>query len=119
MQLRQPNVSSNPFPTYSTHATPPPVGGIHSIDFSESDDRIHMLSWDDQGLEPIVFDDGYGDDRIHEVFPSQQIHAHVISTQSITLVWIPTPKPVTLSCYNVHTPFILTPHRGTVDIIGI
>ena len=27
-----------------------------------------MLSWDDQRLEPIAFDDGYGDDGIHEVF---------------------------------------------------
>ena len=51
MQLRQPSVSSNHLPTYSTHAVPPPTGGMHSIDFVESDDRIHMLSWDDQGPE--------------------------------------------------------------------
>ena len=49
MQLGQPSISSNHLPTYSTHAVPPPMGGIHSIDFVESDDRIHMLSWDDQG----------------------------------------------------------------------
>ena len=47
MQLGQPNISSNPLPTYSTHAVPPPAGGIHSIDFVESEDHIHMLSWDD------------------------------------------------------------------------
>ena len=88
---------------------PPPTGGIHSIDFSESDDHIHMLSWDDQGLESMVFDDCCGDDGVHEVFPSRQIHAHVILTSSITPVWIPAPRPVTLSCYNVQTPFILTP----------
>ena len=29
-----------------------------------------MLSWDDQRSEPIAFDDGYGDDRVHEVFSS-------------------------------------------------
>ena len=52
------------------HAIPPPTGGIHSIDFVEIDDHIHMLSWDDQGPESIVFDDGYGDDRVHEVFSS-------------------------------------------------
>ena len=74
MQLGQPSVSSNPLPTYSTHAVHFPAGGIHSIDFAESDDRIHMLSWDDQGLEPIVFDDGNGDNGVHEVFSSQQIH---------------------------------------------
>ena len=69
----------------------------------------------DQGSEPIIFDDGYDDDGVHEVLSSQQIHVHVVSTSSITPVWIPTPRPVTLSCYNVHTPFILTPRPGTVD----
>ena len=47
MQLGQPSISSNPLLTYSTHVTPPLAGGIHSIDFVEFDDRIHMLSWDD------------------------------------------------------------------------
>ena len=101
MQLEQPNVSSNPLLTYSTHAGPPPTGGIHSIDFAEFDDRIHMLSWDDQGPKPIEFDDGYGDDGVHEVFSSQQIHSHVVSAPSITPIWIPAPRLVTLSCYSV------------------
>ena len=35
VQLGQPSISSNPLQTYSTHAVPLPVGGIH------------MLSWDD------------------------------------------------------------------------
>ena len=70
MQFGQPTVSSNPLPTYSTHAVPPPAGGIHSIDFAEFDDHIHMLPWDDQGPESIVFDDGYGDDGVHGVFSS-------------------------------------------------
>ena len=46
MQLGQPSISSNPLPTYSTHAIPLLARGIHSIDFPESEDRIHMLSWD-------------------------------------------------------------------------
>ena len=79
MQLGQPSISSNPFPTYSTHVVPPPAKGSHSIDFVESEDRIHMLSWDDQRSEPIAFDDGYSDDGVHEVFSSQQIHSHVVS----------------------------------------
>ena len=70
MQLGQPSVSSNPLPTYCTHAVSPLTGGIHSIDFTESDDRIHMLSWDDQGPESIVFDDGYGNDRVLKLYPS-------------------------------------------------
>ena len=78
-----------------------------------------MLSWDDQRPEPIAFDDGYGDERVHEVFSSQQIHSHVISVPVITSIWIPSPRPVTLPCYSVQTPFILTPHGETVDTPGI
>ena len=70
MQLGQPSISSNPLLTYSTHAVPPPAGGIHSIDFAMSEDHIHMLSWDDQRPEPIEFDDGYGDYEVHEVLSS-------------------------------------------------
>ena len=29
-----------------------------------------MLSWGDQRAEPIAFDDGYGDDEVHEAFSS-------------------------------------------------
>ena len=74
-----------------------------------------MLSWDDQRSEPIAFDDGYGDDGVHEVFSSQKIHSHVVAMPGITPVLIPTLRPVTLPCCSVQTPFILTPHRGTVD----
>ena len=101
MQSGQPNVSFNLISAYSTHAVPPLVGGIHSINFVESDDCIHMLSWDDQRSESIVFDDDYGDDGVHKVFSSQQIHAHVVSTMSITSVQIPAPRLVTLLCYSV------------------
>ena len=86
MQLGQPSISSNPLSTYSTHVVPPPTEGIHSIDFTEFEDRIHMLSWDNQRSEPIAFDDGYGNDGVHDVFSSQQIHSHVISASGITPV---------------------------------
>ena len=49
------------------------------------------------------------------MFLSQQIYANVVSTLSITPVWIPALRPVTLPCYSVQTPFILTPHRGKGD----
>ena len=80
MLFEQPRVSSNSLPTYSTHVVPSPAVGIHSIDFVKSN------AWDDQGSRSIVFDEGYSDDGVHEVFPSQQILAHVVSTPSITLV---------------------------------
>ena len=86
MQLGQPSISSNPLPTYSTHAVPPPAEGIHSIDFFEFEDCIHMLSWGDQRPKPIAFDDVYGDDEVHESFLSQQIHSHVVWAPGITPV---------------------------------
>ncbi|RVW40343.1 hypothetical protein CK203_114844 [Vitis vinifera] len=53
----------NPLPTHSTHVVPPPLGGIHHIDFVE-DDSIHMLSWDDGLPKLIVLDDGYEVDTV-------------------------------------------------------
>ena len=49
------------------------------------------------------------------MFSSQQIHSHIVLASGITPIWIPTSRPVTFPCYSVQTPFILTPHRGTVD----
>ena len=53
----------NPLLTHSTHAVPPPLGGIHHIDFVE-DDNIHMLSWDDGLLESIILDNDYEVDTV-------------------------------------------------------
>ena len=115
MQLGQPSISSDPLSTYSTHAVPSLMRGIHSIDFVESEDHIHMLSWGDQRLDPIAFDDGYGDDEVHEAFFIKKIHSHVVSAPGITQFWIPAPRLMTLLWYSVQTPFILTPYRGIVD----
>ena len=54
MNLGQPSVTTNPLPAHSTHAVPPPAGGIHFIDFDGTDDFIHMMSWDDHAPEPIM-----------------------------------------------------------------
>ncbi|RVX02939.1 hypothetical protein CK203_023146 [Vitis vinifera] len=37
----------------------PSANGIHFLDFSKHDDYIHMLSWDDTELEPVVSDGIY------------------------------------------------------------
>ena len=58
VNLGQPCVTTNPLPAHSTHAVPPPSGGIHHIDFVE-DDSAHMMSWDDELAKLIVLDDGY------------------------------------------------------------
>ena len=54
MNLGQPSVTTNPLPAHSTHAVPPPTGGIHFIDFDGTDDFIHMMSCDDHAPEPII-----------------------------------------------------------------
>ena len=45
-----------PLPAHTTHVVPPPVDGIHFLDFDEIDDHIHMLSDDDSEPEPIMPD---------------------------------------------------------------
>ena len=59
VHLGQPSVTKNPLPAHTTHAVPPPADGIHFLDFAELDNHIHMLSWDEPDLEPIVSDKVY------------------------------------------------------------
>ncbi|WKA04749.1 hypothetical protein VitviT2T_022757 [Vitis vinifera] len=63
VNLGQPSVTTNHLLAHSTHVVPPTPGGIHHIDFVE-DDNIHMMSWDDGLLEPIVLNDGYEIDTV-------------------------------------------------------
>ena len=56
VNLGHPSVTTNPFPTHSTHAVPPSLGDIHHINLIE-DDSIHMLSLDDGLSESIVLHD--------------------------------------------------------------
>ncbi|RVW61072.1 hypothetical protein CK203_045795 [Vitis vinifera] len=51
----------NPLPTHITHTVPPPIDNMHSINFVELDDHIHMLSWDESEPEPIVSNKIYDD----------------------------------------------------------
>ena len=44
IHLGQPSVTTNPLLAHTTHAVPPLVDSMHSIDFVEFDDCIHMLS---------------------------------------------------------------------------
>ncbi|RVW85568.1 hypothetical protein CK203_037489 [Vitis vinifera] len=56
VHLGQPSVTTNPLPTHTTHAVPPPANGIHFLEFDVIDDNIHMLSDDDSDPEPIMPD---------------------------------------------------------------
>ena len=59
VHLGQPSITINSLPGHTTHAVPPSANGIHFLDFSKHDDYIHMLSWDDTELEPVVSDGIY------------------------------------------------------------
>ena len=59
-----PSVTTNTLPTHTSHAVPPLADSIHFMDFIKLDDRIHMLSWDDYELEPIVVDESYEVDGV-------------------------------------------------------
>ena len=56
-------MTTNPFPTHSTHAVSPSSRDIHHMDLIE-DDSIHMLSWNDGLPEPIVLHDSYEIDGV-------------------------------------------------------
>ncbi|RVW80737.1 hypothetical protein CK203_050716 [Vitis vinifera] len=57
--LGQSSVTTNPLPAHTTRVTHPPADGIHFLEFSDRDDYIHMLSWDDTDPEPIMSDGIY------------------------------------------------------------
>ena len=99
-------MTANPLPTYSTHAVPPPPGGIHFLDFTVDDDVIHMLSWDDLVPESIVMDGSYEVDGItsspHTPMPFRLI-------PDVAPMQLLPPRPMTHSRYTTQTPFILTP----------
>ncbi|RVX12203.1 hypothetical protein CK203_010754 [Vitis vinifera] len=83
VHLGQPSVTTNPLPTHTTHAVPPPAGGIHFLDFDETDDHVHMLSWDDPDPEPIM--------------PAGFTRRAATS------------EPLTFTRYSVQAPYILIP----------
>ena len=64
VHLGQLSLTTNPLPTHTTHVVPLLADGIHSMDFTKLDDRIHMLSWDDYESEPIVVDESYEVDGV-------------------------------------------------------
>ncbi|RVW77767.1 hypothetical protein CK203_050316 [Vitis vinifera] len=59
VHLGQPSVTTNPLSAYTSHAVSLPTNGIHFMDFTKPYDHIHMLSWDESVLEPIVVDGIY------------------------------------------------------------
>ena len=103
VNLGQLSVTTNPLPAHSTHAVPPPARGIHFIDFDGTDDFIHMMSWDDHALEPIM------------LVEDSEVDGFVLSTQlPVPFSRIPDAPPFQLSYshdlvvgHDVPTAFVL------------
>ena len=83
---------------------PPPTDNMHSIDFAEFDDHIHMLSWDEPEPEPIVLD------KIHEISKvtlGPWMSTPFRLTPEATSVQTTTVEPLTFPHYSVRTSFVL------------
>ena len=51
VDLGRSRVTTDLLPTHNTRAVPPPLGGIHSIEFFG--DEIFMMGWDGEAPQPI------------------------------------------------------------------
>eukprot|EP00261_Vitis_vinifera_P025052 XP_010657630.1 PREDICTED: uncharacterized protein LOC100852852 [Vitis vinifera] len=106
VHLGQPSVTTNPLPTHTTHAVPPPAGGIHFLDFDETDDHVHMLSWDDPDPEPIMPAGIY---ETSGVTLEPQMLAPFRLVPEAASVQAATSEPLTFTRYSVQAPYILIP----------
>nr|CAN83915.1 hypothetical protein VITISV_022301 [Vitis vinifera] len=106
VHLGQPSVTTNPLPTHTTHAVPPPAGGVHFLDFDETDDHVHMLSWDDPDPEPIM---PVGIYETSGVTLEPQMPAPFRLVPEATFVQAATSEPLIFTRYSVQAPYILIP----------
>ena len=104
VHLGQSSVTQNPLPTHTVRVVPLPTNSMHSIDFAEFDDHIHMLSWDEPEPEPIVSDEIHGIGRVTLgpwMSTPFRLTPEVASVQTTTI------EPLTFPHYSVRTPFVL------------
>ena len=106
VHLGQPSVTQNPLPAHTMHAVPSPAGGIHFLDFAESDDHICMLSWDDTDSKPIELGDIY---EMNGMILRPQMPTPFRLVPEVTSVQTTIVEPPTSTCYSVQTPFVLVP----------
>ena len=110
--MGQPSVTTNPLPAHTTHVVSPPADSMHSIDFFEFDDHIHMLTWDDSEPEPIVSDGIYEMSGV-TLGPQMPVPFRLVpEAASIQTVIV---KPLIFPYYSVQTPFVLIPDVNDVQ----
>ena len=78
-------MTTNPLPTHSIHAVSPPPRNIHHIGLIEGD-SIHILSWDDGLLEPIILHNSCEVDGVSLVF--RFLHHLVLSQMGHCSSWL-------------------------------
>ena len=105
-------MTTNPLPTHTTHVVPPPTDSMHSIDFVELDDHIHMLSWDESESEPILSDEIY---EIGRVILGPRMSTPFRSVPEAASVQTATVEPSIFPHYSVRTPFVLIPDVDEVQ----
>ena len=74
------------------------------MDFTKPNDRIHMLSWDDYGPEPIVVGENY---EVDGVISNLQASAPFRLVPGMPPLQLTTIGPLIYLCYNIQSLFIL------------
>ena len=90
----------------------PSTDSMHSIDFVEFDDHIHMLSWDDSKPEPIVSDGIY---EMSEVTLGPRMPVPFRLVPEAASVQTTTIEPLIFLHYSVQTPLVLIPDVDEVQ----
>ena len=75
------------------------------MDFTEPDDRIHMLSWNDSEPEPIVVDESYEVDGVISDSHASAPFRPVPDTPPLQLTTV---GSLIHPCYNIQSSFILS-----------
>ena len=85
---------------------PHSVDSMHFIDFAELDYHIHILSWDESQLEPLV---SYGIYEIGRVALGPLMPTPFRLVLKAVLVQTTTVVPLTFPHYSAQMPFVLIP----------
>ncbi|KAL6310787.1 hypothetical protein AAG906_017218 [Vitis piasezkii] len=105
VDLGRPGVATDPLPTHDTRAVPPPLEGVHLIEFAG--DEIFMMGWDGEAPQPISL---YEKSDFVGYIPRQQIPRPFSLTPD--KIYGPPPiSPVYLQHVPPMTPFILFPEE--------
>ena len=116
VHLGQASVTTNPLPAHITHAVPPPTNSMHSIDFVELDDHIHMLSWDESEPEPILSNETY---EIGNVILGPWMSTPFRLIPEAASVQTTTIESSIFPHYSMQTPFVLIPDVDEVRTLYV